>query len=176
MSTQRECNCKGPLERLPDLRDRLQKILTPLSGAIKELSARPQEFDRRVWLSWVDSLMDRVWADYQRWQDARQRVQFLCQFTTMAVGLALKAAGQQPGAPVSSPPVVIVLLPDGQVHACASGDFASRPDVVELTWERFTSLARQVKEGIQRGQSRLEKETQVGALIRRLAQAQVDSR
>lgn len=171
MSTQRECSCKGLLEGLPDLRNRLERILPAFIGVVKELSTRPQEFDRRVWLSWVDSLVDMVWADYQRWQGARQRVQFLCQFTTLAVGLALKAAGQQPVAPGPSPLVVIAIFSDGQVRACLSGDFASRADVVELTWEKFASLASQVKEGIRRGQFRLEKETQVGPLIRQLALA-----
>ena len=171
MCTRRGWSYERLLTRAADLRAELEQLIPAYTAAVRKLSRKPEEFDRKGCASWVDALVNRVRADHQRWEVARQRVGLISMLATAAANIALMAVRYQPVPPPANPVVVVAILPDGKLRPALASEFAGRGDVALLTWREFEATARKVKEQVLRGEARISGEDEIPALIRRLALA-----
>lgn len=162
-------------ERLPsevtELRKKLEELLPTYIVAVKTLCGRREEFDRKGCVTWVDALVERVRADYGRWQAARERADLLSKFAVTMVDIALVVCRQQTIPPPATPVVLIAILPSGEIRPALAEEFAGRNDVALLGWQGFERQAQKLKQEILQGEVSLNREGQIPGLIHKLTLA-----
>ena len=163
-------------ERLPseatELRKKLEELLPTYIAAVRTLCGRREEFDRKGCVTWVYALVERVRADYGRWQAARERADLLSKFAVTMVDMALVVARQQPIPPPATPVVLIAIPPSGEIRPALAEEFAGRNDVALLIWESFERQAQKLKQKILQGGVSLNREGQIPGLIHKLTLAE----
>jgi hypothetical protein len=162
-------SCEELLREAAELRVNLEELLPTYLAAVRSLDHRVEHFERRGSASWVDTLVGRVRADYERWQVARQQVDLFSKFATTMVDLALVAARQQPMPPPTTPSVSIAILPNGEVRPALAEEFEGRRDIALLSWEEFEQVARNLRQDILQGKAKPNREEDVARLIYKVA-------
>jgi len=169
MSSQREHSLDSLLGEIRQLKDRMGQVFPSYIALLKELSSLPEEFERRFWASRVEALLEKVKADYQKYQAQAQKADLLSKFMTLGIDIALKAGGMQPVALPPSPRIGISISPLSKIEPALLDDPYKPPNVILLTFEEFEAIAQRLKVELLKGTIVLADEGEIPRLIRGLA-------
>jgi len=169
MFDQRERSLDDLLGEIRELKERMKGILPSYTASMKELSQLPQEFERRFWVSPVEALLEKVKADYQKYQAQAQRADLLGRFMTVGVDIALKAAGIEPIPLPNSLRVGISISASGKIEPALIEDPNRRQGAVLVTYEEFSAIAQRLKDELLKGTIVPTSEDEIPKLIHNLA-------
>lgn len=169
MCTQRKHSLDSYLSEISELKERMRQVFPSYIASLKELSSLPEEFERRFWASHVKTLLQTVKADYDNFQAQAQKVDFLGQFMTLGIGVALKAGGMQPIAPPPPMQLGIVILPSGEIKPTVLDERRPKQDAILLSIDRFEAIAQRLMDVTMKGEIVPESEEEIPKLVYSLA-------
>jgi len=165
MSKQKEQGLSSLPDEIRALGERIKETLPRYTACLKGLSGLPSEFDKRFWVSCVRALLVKVRADHQKWQAQAPSAGLAAKLTTLALDVALKAAGMEPIAPPPYPEVGISISPSGIIKPTLLNYPSAEPGVISVTIEKFEAIARKVEDEIMKGTATPESEEDIPKLI-----------
>ena len=172
MSNQREWSLNKFLGELRKLKERMEKVFPSYLASLEKVPQLPVEFEHRWWSSRVEALLEKVRADYQKYQTQAQKVDFLGKLMTLGIDVALKAGGMQPVALPPSPRIGISMSPSGKIEPALIDDLNRQPDAVFITFEKFEAIAQRLKGEILKGKVAPKSEDEIPRLAYGLAAEQ----
>lgn len=169
MFNQRERNLDDLLDEVRQLRERIKGILPSYTGSLKNLPQLPEEFERRFWVSCVEALLEKVKANYQKYQAQAQKVDLMGKLMTMGMNIALKTGGMEPVPPPNSLRLGVSISPSGKMDPAVMDDPNRPQDAVLVTYEEFVAVAQRLKDRLLRGTIMPSSEDEIPRLIHNLA-------
>ena len=151
-----------------DLRERMDALFPQYVASLQRLADIPVESDRRFWVSRVDSLIEVVRGNYQKYEVARSKADLLSKFMTMATDLALMAARKEPIPFPATLQICISISPEGRIEPVVDDPASRAEGVIFLTFPQLEAIARKLKEGILNGRVVPIGEEEIPKLIRGL--------
>lgn len=160
------------LQEVSDLRERMEKLLPTYIASLDMLSQAPEEFTRRFWASCVEALLQKVRAEYQKYQAQAQKADFLGKFMTLGIEAVLKAGGMEPIPPAASLQVGMSISPSGKIEPALIDDPYRQSDAILITFEQFEAIAQRLRGEILKGMIVPKSEDEISKLIYGLAAEQ----
>jgi len=168
MSNQNEHGLVDLLNEGRQLKERIKAILPSYAASLKEMSRLPEEFEHRFWASCVEALLERVKADYQKYQARAQEANLLGNFMTMGMDIVFKAGGMEPIPLPDSLRVGVSIYPSGKIEPTLM-DEPNRQGAILVTYEEFTTIAQRLKDELLKGTTVPTSEDEIPRLIHTLA-------
>ncbi len=169
MSSQRERTLDDLLSEVRQLKERMQKILPSYTASLKALSPLPDEFGGQFWVSCVEALLEKVEADYQKYQAQAQKADLWGKLMTLGVDIALKAGGMEPVPPPNSLRVGVSIYQSGKIEPALMDDPNKQPDAILVTYEEFAAIAQRLKDELLKGTTVPTSEAEIPKLVYNLA-------
>ncbi len=169
MFNQREHSLDDLLDEVRQLNERIKGILPSYTGSLKNLPQLPEEFERQFWVSCVKALLEKVRADYQKYQAQAPKVDLMGKLMTMGMNIALKTGGMEPMPPPNSPRLGVSISPSGKIDPVLMDDPNRPQDAVLVTYEEFVAIAQRLKDRLLRGTIMPSSEDEIPSLIHNLA-------
>jgi hypothetical protein len=151
MFNQRERNLNDLLNEVCQLGEKMKAILPLYTTSLKELSRLPEEFECRFWASCVEALLEKVGADYQRYQAQAQKADLWGKSVTLMADIILKAGGMEPIPLPNSLRLGVSIYPSGKIEPALMDDPNKPPDAVLVTYEKFAAIAQRLKGDLLKG-------------------------
>jgi hypothetical protein len=151
MSNQVEQSLDSLLSEARHLKEMMKGMLPSYTASLKELSQLPEEFERRLWLPSVEALLEKVKADYQKYQAQAQKADLWGKLTTLWVDIALRAGGMEPIPLPDSLRVGISMHPSGKIEPALMDDPNKQPDAVAVIYQEFVAIAQRLKDELLKG-------------------------
>lgn len=133
--------------------------------SLKKTSQLPDEFERRWWSFRVEALLEKVRADYQKYQAQAQKADFLGKFMTLGIDTVLKVGGMEPILPPASLQIGISISPSGKIEPALFDDPNRQPDAILITFEKFEAITQRLKGEILKGEVAPKSEDEIPRLI-----------
>jgi hypothetical protein len=168
MSTRKERNLDSFLGETHQLKERMKAILPSYTASLKQLSQLPNEFEHKFWVSCVEALLEKVKADYQKYQAQAQKADLWGKFMTLGVDIVLKAGGREPIPLPDSLRVGVSIYPSSKIEPALMGD-PNRQGAILVTYEEFTAIAQRLKDELLKGTTVPKSEDEIPGLIHTLA-------
>ena len=111
----------------------------------------PEAFERRFWASCVEALLEKVKADYQKYQAQARNVDFWGKLTTLWVDIVLRVGGMEPIPLPDSLRVGISMHPSGKITPALMDDPNKQPDTILVTYKEFAAIAQTLKDELLKG-------------------------
>jgi hypothetical protein len=146
MFSQNEHSLDNLLGEVHQLKERIKAILPSYMGSLKELSRLPDEFEGRFWASGVEALVQKVKADYQKYQARAQQANLLGKVMTMVVDIGFQAGGLEPVPLPDSLQVGISMRASGIIAPAIMDDPNKQRDTILVTYEGFVAIAQRLKD------------------------------
>jgi len=172
MSNQREWSLNKFLGEVRELKERMEKVFPSYLASLEKVPQLPVEFEHRWWSSRAEVLLEKVRADYQKYQVQAQKADFLGKFMTLGIDVALKAGGMQPVALPPSPRIGISMSPSGKIEPALIDDLNRQPDAILITFEKFEAITQRLKGEILKGKVVPKSEDEIPRLVYGLAAEQ----
>ncbi len=169
MFNQREHSLDDLLNEVHQLRERIKAVLPSYTAYMKALSQLPDEFQCRFWASCVETLLEKVRADYQAYQARAQKVDLMGKLMTMGTNIALKASGMEPMRPPNSLQVGLSIHPSGKIVPTIIDDPNRQPDAIVVTYDRFVVIVQRLKGELLKGTIMPTAEDEIPKLVCNLA-------
>ena len=172
MSNQRERNLNNFLGEVRELKERMKRVFPSYLASLEKVSQIPVESERRWWTSRVEALLQKVRADYQKYQTQAQKADFLGKFMTLGIDVALKAGGMQPVALPPSPRIGMSISPSGKIEPALLDDPYKPPNVILVTFEEFEAITQRLRGELLKGAIVPTSEDEIPRLVYGLAAEQ----
>jgi hypothetical protein len=169
MSSQRERGLDNLLNEIRELKERIKGTLPSYTASLKELSQLPDEFECRFWASCVEALVQKVKADYQKYQAQAQEADLRGKLLTLGLDIALRVGGMEPIPLPDSLRVGISMRPSDKIVPTLMDDPNRQPDAVFVTYEKFVAIAQRLKDELLKGTIVPASEEEIPRLIHTLA-------
>ena len=169
MFDQRECSLDDLLDEVRQLKERIKAILPSYTALLKEISQLPEEFEHRFWASCVETHLEKIKADYQKYQAQSQKVDLMGKLMTMGMNIALKTGGMEPVPPPNSLRVGLSIHPSGKIEPALIDDPNKPLDTILVTYEEFLAIAQRLKDKLIKGTIVPTSEDEIPGLIRDIA-------
>jgi hypothetical protein len=118
---------------------------------VKEISRLSEEFECRFWASGVEALVQKVKADYQKYQARVQEAELWGKSVTLMADIVLKAGGMEPIPLPNSLRLGVSISQSGKIVPTLMDDPNRQPDVVIVTYEKFLAIAQRLKDELLKG-------------------------
>ena len=169
MSNQRERSLDDLLNEVRQLRERIKAILPSYTALLKEVSQLPEGFEYGFWASCVEALLEKVKADYQKYQAQAQKADLWGKSVTLMADIVLKAGGMEP-MPLPNPlRIGVSIHPSGKIEPALMDDPNKLPDAILVTYEEFLAIAQRLKDRLLKGTIVPTSEDEIPELIYNLA-------
>ncbi len=133
------------------LKEKMQQIITSYTASLKILPQLGAEFEGRYWASCVETYLEKVKVDYQKYQAQAQKAEMCGKAVTLMADTILKAAGMAP-MPLPNPQLIGVWISQsGKIALTLAGDLPQPPGEVLVTYEEFLEIAQRLKNGLLQG-------------------------
>lgn len=172
MSNQRVHSLDNLLDEIRELKERMKGILPSYTALLKETSQLPEGFEYRFWASRVEALLEKVKADYQKYQAQAQKVDLWGKSVTLMVDIVLKAGGKEPMPLPNSLWTGVSIHPSGKIEPALMDDPNRLPDAILVTYEEFLAIAQRLKDKLLKGAIVPTSEDEIPKLIYGLAAEQ----
>jgi hypothetical protein len=169
MSTQKEWRLDNFPGELRKLRSKMESFLPGYLAALRRLGQMPEEFKRRFWVSRVDSLVEKVKADYRNYELETFKANLLGKMTGAMVNMASQAVGQQPIVHTGFLQACLSISPTGRIQPDLLHDFSKQYDAIRISIEKFEAIAQKLEDKIMEGDTLPESEDEIPKLIYKLA-------
>ena len=169
MLNQRERSLDDLLDEVRQLKERVKAILPSYTALLNEVSQLPEEFEHRFWASCFETHLEKIKADYQKYQAQSQKVDLMGKLMTMGMNIALKIGGMEPVPPSNSLRVGLSIHPSGKIEPALIDDPNKPPDVILVTYEEFSAITHRLKDKLLNGTIVPTSEGEIPKLIRDLA-------
>ena len=151
MSSQGEWSLNNFLGEVRELKGRMEKAFPSYLASLEKAPQLPVEFEHRWWSSRVEVLLEKVRADYQKYQVQAQKADFLGKFMTLGIDMILKAGGMEPVKLPAPFQVGISIYPAGKIEPALSDDPKRQPDAIFVTFDQFEVIAQRLKGKLLKG-------------------------
>jgi hypothetical protein len=151
MSKRRERSLDNLLNEVRQLRKRIKAILPSYTALLKEVSQLPEGFEYRFWASCVEALLEKVKADYQKYQAQAHKADLWSKSVTLMADIVLKAGGMEPMPPPNPLRVGVSIHPSDKIEPALMDDPNKLPDVILVTYEEFLAIARRLEDKLLNG-------------------------
>lgn len=151
MSSQREFSLDNLLAELRQLNERIKGTLPSYITSLKGMSQLPDEFECRFWASCVEALVQKVKADYQKYQTQAQDADLRGKLLTLGLDIALRVGGMEPIPLPDSLRVGISMHPSGKIEPALMDDPNKQPDAVAVIYQEFVAIAQRLKDELLKG-------------------------
>jgi len=151
MSNQREPSLDNLPDEVRQLKERVKAILPSYTALLKEASQLPERFEYRFWASCVEALLEKVKADYQKYQAQAQKVDLMGKLMSMGMNIALKIGGMEPMPLPNSLRLGVSIYPSGKIEPALMDDPNKLPDAILVTYEEFVGIAQRLKDKLLNG-------------------------
>ena len=169
MFNQRERSLDDLLNEVRQLRERIKAILPSYPALLKEVSQLPERFEYGFWVSRVEALLEKVKADYQKYQAQAQKVELWGKSVTLMADIVLKAGGMEP-MPLPNPlRIGVSIHPSGKIEPALMDDPNKLPGAILVTYEEFLAIAHRLKDRLLKGTIVPTSEDEIPELIYNLA-------
>jgi hypothetical protein len=148
MPSQREFSLDNLLGELRQLNERIKGTFPSYTALLKELSKLPDEFECRFRVSCVEALVQKVKADYQKYQAQAQEADLRGKLLALGLDIALRVGGMEPIPLPDSLRVGISMRPSGKIAPALMDDPNRQPDAIIVTYEEFVAIAQRLKDGL----------------------------
>lgn len=169
MSNQREHSLDNLLDEVRQLKERMKGILPSYTASLKGLSQLADEFECRFWASCVETYLEKIKADYQKYQAQAQKVDLMGKFMTRGMNTALKTGGMEPMPLPNSLRIGMCVYPSGKTALTLMDDSNQPPDAVLVTYEEFLAIAQRLKNELLEGTIVPTSEDEIPGLVYTLA-------
>jgi len=157
------------LGEVRELKERMEKVFPSYLASLEKTSQLPVEFERRWWASRFEALLEKVRADYQKYQAQAQKADFLGKFMTLGIDAVLKAGGMEPIPPPASLQVGISISLLGKIEPALVDNLNRQPDAIVITFEEFEAIALRLKGELLKGTIVPRSEDEIPKLVYGLA-------
>lgn len=123
MCTQKEHRLDNFPGELRELRGKMESFLPGYLGTLRRLHQMPEEFKRRFWVFRVDSLVEKVKANYSNYELETFKANLLGSMTESVFNLAPRAMGQQPTIHPAFLQACLSISPTGRIQPDLLHDF-----------------------------------------------------
>ena len=172
MSTQREQSSDSFLSEMHELRCKMESLLPNYLAGLHRLCQMPDEFECGFWASCLEALLEKVKADYQRYQAQAQEASLYGKIVTLAADTVLKVGGMEPIPLPDSLRLGVSISPSGKIEPALMDDPNRQPDAVAMTYEEFVAIAQRLRGEILKGTIVPKSEDEIPKLIYGLAAEQ----
>jgi hypothetical protein len=151
MSTQKEHSLDNLLSEVRQLKERVKAILPSYMASLREISRLPQEFECGFWASGTEALVQKVKADYQKFQARVQQANLVGKVMTLGLDIALRVGGMEPMPMPNSLRAGISMRPSGEIAPTLVDNQNRKLDAVLVTYEQFLVIAQKLKDELMKG-------------------------
>ncbi|MCK4266779.1 MAG: hypothetical protein KAX31_05815 [Thermoplasmata archaeon] len=169
MSKQSEWSLNNFLGEVRELKERMEKVFPSYLVSLEKTSQLPSEFERRWWSSRVEALLEKVRADYQKYQARAKKADFLSKFMALGIDAVLKAGRMEPLPLPVSLQVGISISLLGKIEPALIDDLNRQPDAIIVTFGRFEAIIQRLRGELLKGMIVPKSEDEIPKLIYGLA-------
>lgn len=153
------------LSEVRELRERMEELFPPYIASLQRLSQMPVEFHRRYWAAKIDSLVDKVKVEYDRYQAEIDRANLFGRLMTPLRDAALRAGRMEPIPPPTPMEGCISISGSGKIELTLRDAPLSQTDAVLLTFEEFRGVALKLRQMVMEGTVAPKGEDEIPRLI-----------
>ena len=166
MSSQRGQSLNNLLDELRELKQRMKQLLPQYTTALERVAQMPTEFERRWWLWYVETLLQRTKSDYRKYQDRTRQVEYSGDYFMPVMAAFFGVSGRGPTPP---PRFGISISVSGKIEPARLDRPTSEKGDVFLALEEFEAICQRLKEEIIKGAVMPAGENEIPKLLLTLA-------
>lgn len=163
MRKNRELSLEDIGQQLPELRDKLEKVLPSYVASLERVSEMPVEFGRRWRTSWVEEHLEKVRQSYQQLVNQGMMAGLFGGIVSNLMSMVTR----QPSVTLNqapSWPFAISVLPSGEARPTLKS-IPQQAEVITVSFEEFEQAALRLKDNVLSGEPVPEDEAEVQRLI-----------